>query len=64
MQDPITGGLHDIAAVTAHRIDHDAQRGVNDDARLLGVEVPLQLGRALDVGEQRGDRLALALWHF
>jgi hypothetical protein len=29
---------------------------------LLGIEVLLKLGRALDVGEQHGDCLALAFW--
>ena len=37
------------------------QRRVDDRARLLGIEVAHQLGRALDVREQRRDRLALAL---
>jgi hypothetical protein len=37
------------------------QRRIDDRARLFGVEVFHQLHRALDVREQRGDRLALAV---
>src|SRR6516162_8752158 len=60
-EDSVAGILH-AAIVTACRIDHYFQRRVDDRARLLGIEVLLELGRALDVGEQRGDRLALAFW--
>ena len=35
-------------------------RRVDDRARLFGIEVLHQLGRAVYVGEQRGDGLALA----
>jgi len=60
-ENSIAGGLHDVAVVTMDRIDHQVQRRIDDRARLLGVEVRHQLGRALDVGEQRRDGLALAL---
>ena len=53
--------LHDVAVVAADRVDHQLQRGIDNRARFFGVEVLLQLGRSLDVGEQRGDRLALAV---
>jgi hypothetical protein len=33
----------------------------DDHARFLGIEILLELGRAFDVREQRGDGLALAL---
>ena len=57
----IAGRLHHVPVVTTHRVDHQLQCGVYNRARFLGVEVLLQLGRALDIGEQRGDDLALAL---
>ena len=59
-EDAVAGALHDVAVVAADRVDHQAQCRIDDCAGLLGVEVLLQLGRALDVGEQRSDRLALA----
>src|SRR5580698_5725547 len=60
-EDAVPGGLHDVAAVATHRIDHQLQRWIDDRARLLGVEVLFQFSRALDVSEQRGHRLALAV---
>jgi hypothetical protein len=44
-----------------HRVDHQLECRINDRARLLGVEVLHQIHRALDIGEQRRDRLAPAL---
>ena len=60
-EDAVAGRLHDVAVVAMDRVDHQLQRGVDNRARLFGIEVLHQLGRALDVGEQRRDRLALAL---
>ena len=60
-EDAVAGRLHDVAVVAMDRVDHQLQRRIDDRARLLGVEVLHQLHRALDVGEQRRDRLALAL---
>jgi hypothetical protein len=54
----ITGGLHNVAAISLHRLHHDLQRGVDDVAGLLGVEMLDQLHRALDVCEQRRDCFA------
>ncbi len=59
-EDAITRGLHDVAVVAMRRFDHQLQRGIDDCARLFGIEVLLKLGRALDVGEERGDGFALA----
>ncbi len=59
-EDAVAGGLHDVAVVAPHLVDHQLQRRVDDRARLLGVEILLQPCRALDVGEQRGEGLALA----
>jgi hypothetical protein len=42
------------------RVHHQRERWIDDRARFLGVEVRHKLGRALDVGEKRGDSLALA----
>ena len=59
-EDAVAGRLHDIAIVAMRRVDHQLQCGIDNRARLFGVEVLHQLGRSLDVREQRGDRLALA----
>jgi hypothetical protein len=53
--------LRNVAAVAMYRLHHKMQHRVDDRARLLGIEVAHHLGRILDVGEQRGDGLALAL---
>ena len=34
-----------------------------DATRVFGIKILHQLGRALDIGEQRGNQFALALWH-
>jgi hypothetical protein len=59
-EDAITGGLHDVAVVATHCVDHKPERRIDDRAGILGIEVLLKFGGALDVGEQRRDRLALA----
>src|SRR5215470_14564488 len=59
-EDAVASTLH-VAIIVAGHIDHYFQRRVDDRARLLGVEVLDKVHRALDVGEQHGDRLALAL---
>ena len=43
------------------RVHHRLQRRIDDRLRILGIEVFDQIHRALDVGEQRRDRLALAV---
>jgi hypothetical protein len=63
-EDTIAGRLHDVAVVTIDRIDHQLQCRIDDRARFFGVEILLQLGRSLDVCEQRRDRLALAFEAF
>ena len=60
-ENSVTGRLRNVAAVAMHRLHHQMQHRVDDRARLLGIEIAHQLGRALDVGEQRRDRLALAV---
>ncbi len=60
-EDAITRGLHDVTVVAVDGIHHQRQRRIDDVARLLGVEFLHQFGRALEVGEQRRHRLALAL---
>jgi len=62
-EDTVAGGLHDVAVVVMHRVDHQLQRRVDDRASFLRVEVFHQIHRALDVREQRRDRLALAVDH-
>jgi len=46
------------------RVDHQPQRGINERARLLRIEVLHQFHRALDIGKQPRDGLALALGNF
>src|SRR6266851_4024498 len=60
-ENAVASGLHDVTVVAMRRVDHQLERRINDGARLLGVEVAHQLGRTLDVREQRRDRLALTL---
>ena len=62
-EDPITRRLRNVAAVAMHRLNHETQHRVDDRARLFGIEIAHQLGRALDVSEQCGDGLALAVGH-
>ena len=57
----VAGRLHDVAAVAMRRVHHQRERRIDDRARFLGIEPLHQVHRALDVGEQRGDGLALAL---
>ena len=58
--DPVAHHLIDGALVTVHGLHHVLEHGVEKLARLLGVAVGEQLHRALEVGEQHGDLLALA----
>ena len=44
-----------------HRRHHELQHRVDDRARLFGIEIAHQLRRALDIGEQSGNGLALAV---
>jgi hypothetical protein len=57
----VAGGLHDVAVVAMDRIDHDADRWIDERASLLGIDVLDQIHRAFDIGEQRGDGFALAV---
>jgi hypothetical protein len=60
-KNPVAGGLNDVPVVAMRRVDHQLERRINDGAGLLRVEVAHKFGRALDIGEQRRHRLALAL---
>jgi hypothetical protein len=61
-EDAVAGRLHDIAVVVMGCVDHQLQRRVEDRASFFGVNVLHQIHRALDVGKQRCDRLALAFY--
>ena len=55
---------HDLvhgALVAVHRLHHALEHRIEERARLLGVAVGEQLHRALEVGEEHRDLLALAL---
>jgi predicted HD phosphohydrolase len=60
-EDAVAGRLHDIAVVVTHCLDHEMQCGIDDRAGFFGIEVLHQLGRTLDIREQRRHRLALTL---
>ena len=54
---------HDLvhgALVAMHGLHHPLEHGIEELARLLGIAVGEQLHRALEVGEEHGDLLALA----
>ena len=59
--DPVAHHLVDGALVPMHRLHHVLEHGVEELARLLGIAVGEQLHRALQVGEEDRDLLALAL---
>src|SRR4030095_6359980 len=58
---PPTPHLLESALVTMDALHHPFEHRVEDLSRLLGITVGEQLHRALEVGEQDGDLLALAL---
>jgi hypothetical protein len=60
-EDAVAGRLHDVTVVAMGGVDHQPQRRIDDRAGLFRVEVLHQLGRALDISEQRRHRLALAV---
>jgi hypothetical protein len=57
----VAGGLHDITVVAVDGINHQLECGIDDRAGFFGVEVLHQLHRALDVREESGDGLTLAV---
>ena len=59
--DPVAHHLVDRALVVMDGLHHPLEDRVEELARLLGVAVGEQLHRALEVGEEHGDLLALAL---
>ena len=58
--DPVAHDLVHGALVAVHRLHHVLEHRVEELARLLGVAVGQQLHRALEVGEEHRDLLALA----
>jgi hypothetical protein len=59
-ENAVTGGLHDVSVVSMDRFNHQLQGRIYDCPRLFGIEAFHHLGRALDIGEERGYRLAFA----
>ena len=59
--DPVPHDLVHRALVVVDGLHHLLQDGIEEPAGFLGVAVRQQLHRALDVGEEHGDLLALAL---
>jgi hypothetical protein len=60
-EDAVARRLGDIAAVVLHRFDHQFQCRIYDGARFFRVQILHKVHGAFDVGEQKGDSLALAL---
>jgi hypothetical protein len=58
--DAVAHHLVDGALVVVDGLHHQLEDGVQDLARLLGVAVGEQLHRALEIGEEHSDLLALA----
>ena len=58
--DAVAHDLVDGALVAVDGLHHAFEDGIEELARLLGVAVGEQLHRALEVGEEHGDLLALA----
>ena len=59
--DAVAHHLVDGALVAMDGLHHPLEDGIEELARLLGIAVGEQLHRALEVGEEDGDLLALAL---
>jgi hypothetical protein len=60
-ENPVARRLHHVTVEAMGCVDRQLERRIDDGACFLRVEVLHQFGRAFDVGEQRGDRLALAV---
>src|SRR6516225_9817758 len=58
-KDAIAGRLHDEAAVTMDRVDHQLECWIDNRSGIFRVEILHKLHRALDVCEQRRNGLAL-----
>ena len=58
--DAVAHHLVDRALVAVDGLHHPLEDGIEELARLLGVAVGQELHRALEVGEEHGDLLALA----
>jgi len=59
--DAVAHDLVDGPFVAVDGLHHPLEHGIEDLARLLGIAVGEQLHGALEVGEEHGDLLALAL---
>jgi hypothetical protein len=58
--DPVAHDLVDGALVAVDGLHHPLEDGIESLRRLLGIAVGEELHRALEVGEEHGDLLALA----
>jgi hypothetical protein len=59
-EDRVAGGVHYVALIKMHGVDHDLEREVDDVAGLFRIEAFQQVHRTLDISEQRGEHFALA----
>jgi hypothetical protein len=60
-KDAVAGGLHDEALIAVDGVHHELEGGVNNESRLLRVEVFDEGSGVLDIGKEGGDRLALTI---
>ena len=58
-EDSVAGGLHDVAVVMVHRVDHQVQGRIYQGARRFGIEFLHQIHRTLDIFEQCSNGLPL-----
>jgi hypothetical protein len=61
--DPIAHDLIHRALVAVDGFHHELEHRIEELARVLGITVAQELHRALEIGEEHGDLLALALEH-
>ena len=58
---PVAHHLVDGALVAVDGLHHEFQNGIENLARFLWIAIGEQLHRALEIGEEHGDLLTLAL---
>jgi hypothetical protein len=59
-ENAVAGGLHHATVVALDGVGHQLERRVDDRTCFFRVEILLKFGGALDICEQRRDRLAFA----
>jgi hypothetical protein len=60
-KDAVAGGLHDEALIAMDGVHHELEGRIDKTPGRFGIEVFNQRGGVLDIGKERGDRLALTI---